>query len=194
MVAPSNGGLHVYGMIYRAAREFAIDRLGEPFWTGFAEANGLTEAAFITAQSYPDEVTFSVIAGLAEAAAMTQSELLEAFGVYWVDYARRGPHANMLGLGGKTLPAFLGNLNRMHASLAMAMPGSRMPSFFVLSSTNERLRVNYVSSRKGLEPFVRGLLEGLCAMFATEADVIFDPEAPETGAVFEIRYRAAAAA
>jgi len=181
-------------MIHRAARQFAIDRLGEDFWAGFAETHGLTEAAFVTAQIYPDEVTYSVIGGLAGAAGMTQSDLLEAFGVYWVDYARSGPHAKMMALGGKTLPAFLGNLNRMHAGLAMAMPGSRMPDFFVLSSDHEGLRVNYVSSRAGLEPFVRGLLKGLAGLFGVEADVALDPDAPEAGAVFEIRYRAAAAA
>lgn len=181
-------------MIHRAARQFALERLGEPFWEQFAADNGLSEADFITGQSYPDAVTYAVIAGLAKAAGMSQDELLEAFGRFWIDYARRGSYANLMALGGKTLPAFLANLNRMHSGLAMAMPGAQMPDFFVLAETPQRLRLSYLSGRPGLEPFVRGLLIGLCGMFNADADVVFEPGAPEAGSVFEIRYRAAAAA
>jgi hypothetical protein len=131
----------MYGMIHRAARAFAIERLGDAFWTEFSDSHGLTEAAFVSAQGYPDEVSFSVIAGL-----------------------------------------------------AMTMPGARMPDFFLLADTAEHLRLSYVSQRKGLEPFVTGLLKGLCGMFGVEADVILDSDASDVGVVFEIRYRAAAAA
>ena len=57
----------MYGMIHKAARAYAIERLGEPFWTTFVEQHALTDAAFVLGESYPDEVTLGVIAGLAEA-------------------------------------------------------------------------------------------------------------------------------
>jgi len=181
----------MYGMIHKAARAYAIDRLGEPFWTTFVEQRALTDAAFVLGESYPDEVTLGVITGLAEAMDMSTEDFLRAFGRHWIDFARQGAFAHLMSLGGETLPAFIRNLNRMHAGLAVAMPGSRMPSFYVMDDTPQAMRLRYVSDRPGLEPFVLGLLEGLCAMFAIEADIA---QAPDEGAVFDIRYRLSAAA
>lgn len=180
-------------MIHRAARAFAIAKLGEAFWTRFAQQRGLTDAAFITADSYPDEMTFDLVAGLSEASGIDQPALLEAFGVYWIDYARQGPYASMMAMGGADLPTFLGNLNRMHGGLAMAMPGSRMPTFQLLRNSPDHLKLRYVSDRSGLDTFVLGLLKGLCGMFGIPADVRREADDRE-GLVFEIRYLTAAAA
>jgi len=178
----------MYGMIHRAARSFAIEQLGEAFWAGFSQQNGLTDAAFITAESYPDDMTFGLVAGLSEASGIPQPALLEAFGVYWIDFARQGPYASVMAMGGGTLPEFIGNLNRMHGGLALAMPGSRMPGFQLLADTPEHLQLNYLSERQGLETFVLGLLRGLCGMFGVEADVRCGPPGPGGGVMFEIRY------
>ena len=182
----------MYGMIHRAARAYAIERLGEVFWDAFAERHGLTDAAFVVGQAYPDETTFTVIAGLADAMEMSPAAFLQAFGRYWIEFARQGAYANLMSIGGETLPAFIRNLNRLHAGLSVAMPGSQMPSFYVLQDTPQAMRLSYVSQRQGLEPFVLGLLEGLCAMFAVEADIVRVPQ--DEAVIFEICYRLDAAA
>jgi hypothetical protein len=184
----------VYGMIHRAARAFAIAEMGEDFWATFAEQHGLTDAAFITAELYPDDTTFGMVAGLSEASGLDQPALLEAFGVYWIDFARQGAYASMMAMGGADLPTFLTNLNRMHDGLAMAMPGARMPGFQLLASAPDHLMLRYVSERTGLDTFVLGLLKGLCGMFGISADVRRAPDDDCNGLVFEIRYLTAAAA
>lgn len=178
----------MYGMIHRAARAYAIETLGQDFWDGFAVRHALSETDFVTAQCYPDERTGKIIGGLAEAAGIPTSEMLTRFGVFWIDFARRGPYGQMIAIGGKTLPAFISNLNRMHAGLAISMPGSQMPKFFLVSSDATGLRVCYESVREGLEPFVLGLLGGLCEMFDLAADVELTGDAAQ-GVTFEVRYR-----
>lgn len=182
----------MYGMIHRAARAHAIDQRGEGFWDAFAERHGLTDAAFVVGQNYPDEATFSVVASLADAMEMSQPAFLQAFGRSWIEFARQGAYAHMMSIGGETLPAFIRNLNRMHAGLSMAMPGTRMPRFHVLQDTPRAMRLSYLSDRQGLEPFVLGLLEGLCAMFAVEADISRVPD--DDAVIFDICYRSDAAA
>ena len=181
----------MYGIIHKAARAYAIEQLGEPFWTTFAKEHELTDAAFVLGESYPDDVTFGVIAGLAEAMDMPVEDFLRAFGRYWIGFARQGAFAHLMSLGGETLPAFIRNLNRMHAGLAVAMPGARMPQFYLMEETPQAMRLRYVSDRAGLESFVLGLLEGLCAMFAVEADIA---QGSDDGVIFDIRYRLSAAA
>ena len=182
----------MYGMIHKAARAYAIQHLGEPFWLSFSEQQGFAETDFILSQTYSDEMTLAMIGGLAEAAATPPAEFLRGFGRYWIEFARSGVFAHLMPMGGDTLPTFIGNLNRMHTGLAVTMPGSRMPSFYILGDTPEALRISYVSERDGLEPFVLGLLEGLCTMFDVQADVVHTPD--EGAVVFEVRYRLSAAA
>lgn len=182
----------MYGMIHQAARAYAIERLGEPFWDAFTQQHALTDAAFVLGRSYSDEVTFGMIGGLAAAMETPPAELLRQFGRYWIEFAGKGAYSHLMSMGGETLPAFIANLNRMHAGLAAAMPGSKMPKFYVVEDTPQSLRLRYVSQRAGLEPFVVGLLEGLCEMFALAADVSSGPG--DDAVTFEIRYRLSAAA
>jgi len=182
----------MYGMVHKAARAYAVERFGEPFWLTFSEELGLSDETFVMGESYADALTFSIIDGLARATATSRAQFLQEFGRYWIEFACRGDYANLMALSGATLPAFLANLDRLHSGLNVAMPGARMPSFELVDQTLEGVKVRYVSHRQGLEPFVAGLLEGLCALFEVQGDVTSCPDEP--GALFDIRYRLPAAA
>lgn len=177
----------MYGMVHKAARAYTIESFGEAFWESFAHQNALTEATFIMGQNYSDEVTFGLIGGLAVAMETPPEDLLRKLGRYWIEFASAGPCCHLMSMGGDTLPAFITNLDRMHAGLAAAMPGSKMPLFYLLEDTPRFLSLRYVSRRAGLEPFVVGLFEGLCAMFAIAADVSRREGAD--ACIFDIRYR-----
>ena len=45
------------------------------------------------------------------------------------------------------------------------MPRARMPRFELVSEGEDEMLVEYCSTRQGLEPFVRGLLQGLLDHF-----------------------------
>lgn len=177
----------MYGMIHKAARAYALEKHGEPLWNGIVERCGLTDSDFVLAKTYDDEATFRIIRSIAESEGTEPQAFLRLFGRHWINFARNGSYAHLMKLGGSNLGGFISNLNRMHAGLALAMPGSRMPLFYVTEDTKELLRLSYVSERQGLEQLVLGLLEGLCEMFAVDAEVAHLREAGD--GVFEIRYR-----
>jgi hypothetical protein len=69
--------------------------------------------------------------------------------------------------GGKSLPEFLRNLPNFHTRIMMMFPDLKPPEFECEEVGTHELRLHYRSSRKGLAPFVGGLLQGLGEMFET---------------------------
>jgi len=182
----------MYGMIHKAARAYGTEKLGDAGWAAFVATQGLDDAHFVVSQDYGDETTFGLIVALAELLDMPLDDFLRDFGHFWIAYSGRGAYANLMPLGGVTLPGFIRNLNRMHAGLALAMPGARMPRFEIVADQEDGFAVSYASTRSGLEPFVMGLLEGLCTWFGVAAAVSQRP-APEAR-TFDVRYTAQEAA
>jgi hypothetical protein len=91
-------------------------------------------------------------------------------------------------LTGHDLVSFISNLDRLHLSVGMAMPGSRLPNFNVALSEPGFLKVEYHSQRTGLDDFVSGLFQGLIQRFGLIGEVaIADSTAGKV--VFEIRYK-----
>jgi hypothetical protein len=72
---------------------------------------------------------------------------------------------------GRSLPAFLANLDTMHARLSLSMPEMRPPSFVCEQLDDDRIRLEYWSERAGLAPMVVGLLEGLGEMYGVTVSV-----------------------
>ena len=96
---------------------------------------------------------------------ISAAEVLHAFGKHWILYtARRGYGAIFDTMGG-SLPAFLANLDTMHARLSLSMPEMRPPSFVCEQLGDDQIRLEYWSERPGLAPMVVGLLDGLGEMY-----------------------------
>ena len=92
-----------------------------------------------------------------------------------------------MAMAGDDLVTFLGNLDRMHASVKASMPGAVLPTFYLMTSDVSHLTVSYRSPRSGLEPFVRGLLEGLLDHFHVSG-VVEELGPSQNGVDFLIRY------
>lgn len=142
-----------------------LEQFGQPAWDQIVEDAGLDDGAFVSAQSYPDEITFRLISTAAARAGLTVDQTLRAFGHHWIKTADRGPYANVMRILGGTLLESLMNLDRMHASIQIAMPGAQLPQFTVASQDERSIELAYYSRRAGLEHFVCGLLEGLMERF-----------------------------
>ncbi len=55
--------------------------------------------------------------------------------------------------------------------VALAFPALQPPEFRVLDNDGRQLRLQYISERDGLTPFVVGLLDGLGELFRQQVDV-----------------------
>ena len=156
----------MYGLINQGLHDLAVQTGGEEMWREIKSTAGVGLEAFVGMDTYPDDVTYRLVEATSAAMGISVAEVLHAFGKHWILYtARRGYGAIFDTMGG-SLPAFLANLDTMHARLSLSMPEMRPPSFVCEQLGEDQIRLEYWSERPGLAPMVVGLLDGLGEMYA----------------------------
>jgi hypothetical protein len=155
----------MYGLINQGLHDLAVQTGGEEMWREIKSSAGVGHEAFVGMDTYPDDVTYRLVEATSAAMGISAAEVLHAFGKHWILYtARRGYGAIFDTMGG-SLPAFLANLDTMHARLSLSMPEMRPPSFVCEQLGDDQIRLEYWSERPGLAPMVVGLLDGLGEMY-----------------------------
>ena len=155
----------MYGLINQGLHDLAVQTGGEEMWREIKSSAGVGLEAFVGMDTYPDDVTYRLVEATSAAMGVSAAEVLHAFGKHWILYtARRGYGAIFDTMGG-SLPAFLANLDTMHARLSLSMPEMRPPSFVCEQLGEDQIRLEYWSERPGLAPMVVGLLDGLGEMY-----------------------------
>lgn len=163
----------MFGMIHRSARAMVLEQFGPAAWDQILASAELDDGDFVSAQSYPDEVTFRLITSAAATAGLTIEQTLQAFGHHWVKNSNTGVYANVMAILGESFLEALTNLDRMHASIQIAMPEAQLPQFVIVSQDEQAIKLAYYSKRDGLESFVLGLLEGLLNRYNQPGSVAF---------------------
>jgi hypothetical protein len=153
----------MYGMIHKAVLQMAEEQAAQERVK--AGLNGLPAEWFISASHYPDAVTGKIIDFGREAMGMDGDAFMYAFGRYWIEFADRGPYADIMRLAGSDIRSFIGHLDQMHAGIGEVMIEARMPSFRIVDERPGRIDVAYQSTRDGLEPMVKGLLAAIMTRF-----------------------------
>lgn len=134
----------MYGMSNRAIQELITSEFGEPAWIRAKARAGVG--------SSPDAV-------------------LERFGEYWVGYAARQGYRDLLRSRGESLFSFIARLDDLHSRLLLVFPRLRPPSFRAQRLDDECVRLDYISERDGLAPFVVGLIRGLATLFGEAVQI-----------------------
>lgn len=160
----------MYGMVNAAIEQMVSERFGAARWQSVKARAGIDDPMFLSMKQYPDAVTESLAVAVAEELSMSLPEVLHAFGVFWVEYARRGPYGRLMLASGTCTYELLAALDAMHARIGLGFPELRPPSFRVEPHDGEVL-VEYRSERRGLAPFVVGLLEGVGNLFDERVEV-----------------------
>ncbi len=161
----------MYGMIHRAARDMVRSAGGDELWDRILLQSGLKDDEFVSALAYPDETTFRLIGAVAAEMNLSLEEALGQFGRYWITFAHASSYSPLMKMAGDDLFGFCENLDRMHASIKISLPDVDVPSFRVIETGDASIRIGYLSSRAGLEPFVIGLFEGLLDHFNQTGEV-----------------------
>lgn len=161
----------MYGLVNKAIEDLVCSRFGDEAWEAIRRKAGVDTEAFVSMDAYPDDVTYGLVSAASEVLGLSVPALLEAFGEYWVLYTGREGYGEMLKMAGDSLPAFLQNLDSLHARVGLVFPNLKPPSFQCTDISEDSLRLHYYSDRAGLAPMVIGLVKGLGAMFKTEIDV-----------------------
>lgn len=174
----------MYGMIHRAAREFAMQTLDDEVWQSILTKVNLDSRHFISGQHYSDEDTFALIGELSEHLDTPVPELLTEFGRYWISFTGRSDYSAALAMAGDDLVTFLRNLDELHHGIQATMPEASLPGFTVMVADPDQIVLLYTSERQGLETFVEGLLLGLLAKFSEAGAISHRPA--QAGVEFRI--------
>lgn len=161
----------MYGLINKAVRELVVGEFGQEAWDRIRTAAGVEEQDFVSMRQYDDAVTYELVGAASAELGLPAEKVLETFGAYWVGFVGQENYGPMMDAAGDTLPEFLSNLDEMHSRVMLTFPELKPPSFKVTDRTDDRLRLHYFSTRVGLGPLVKGLLDGLALKFGVEIEV-----------------------
>ena len=161
----------MYDMVNKAVEEMVTSQFDEETWEKIKAKAAIEEEIFISNESYPDDVTYRLVASASETLGLTPDQVLEAFGIHWVLHTALEGYGELLEAGGATLPEFLLNLPSFHTRLTLIFPKLDPPTFKIKEFCDNSLRLHYYSQRPGLTSFVIGLLKGLGTMYKTQLDI-----------------------
>lgn len=158
----------MYGLVNQAIRDLVLSSFDRTIWSNICRHANVHQDHFQDLKSYPDQLTYALVAGASAELSLPSAEVLREFGKHWVKYTGRVGHHEVFDSFPPSkdgLLAFLDQLDDLHARIMMAMPDLLPPQIACTKVTESSFRVHYGSTRVGLEPMVIGLLEGLLELF-----------------------------
>ena len=91
----------MYGMVNKAVEEMVISQFDEETWEKIKAKAAIEEEIFISNESYPDDVTYRLVASASETLGLTSDQVLEAFGIHWVLHTALEGYGELLEAGGQ---------------------------------------------------------------------------------------------
>jgi hypothetical protein len=155
----------MYGLVNRSIEELIVARYGDAAWARVRLGAGVDEEVFLSNESYPDAVTYNLVAAASREFGVSVAEILEAFGEHWVLKTAQEHYGLLLDSCGNDLPDLLANLNNLHSRAVLQFPNLQPPKFSVSSVTATSVVLHHETHREGLSPFVFGLIRGLGKRF-----------------------------
>ena len=181
----------MYGMVNKAVQDLIVTNHGAEVWENIRQQAGVEEEMFISSETYPDELTFRLVAAASAVLPVPAEVVLNEFGRWWILKTAKEGYGHLMKAGGRSLGEFLVNLPNFHTRIVM-MPALRPPEFECSDVEKDSLRLHYRSHRRGLSAFVIGLLDGLGEMFATPVTLCHE-QRQDDGAdhdVFHVSWKA----
>ena len=155
----------MYGIVNRAIEDLIIHHHGQEKWEAIKKRSGVNVEFFLSNEPYDDAVTFQLATAASEELHQPLSDILVAFGEWWVLKTGMEKYGGLMHAGGENLKEFLLNLPMFHNRIMLIYPKLTPPEFKVEVVEERVLDVHYFSQREGLQDFVYGLLQGLGKMY-----------------------------
>jgi len=161
----------MYGLVNKAIEDMVCTYFSEDTWETIKQKAKVDIDAFSSMDAYPDDLTHKLVKAASQVLGMSSSEILQAFGEYWVLYTAQEGYGQMMDMAGDNLPEFLQNLDNLHTRVGLSFPQLKPPSFKCTHMQKDSLQLHYHSSRQGLAPMVKGLVKGLGTRFKAEISI-----------------------
>ena len=180
----------MYGIINKAIQELVTDNYGEEKWQKILALSAIEEDFFISNEPYDDDITFKLAQAVSLEMNINIKDVLIAFGEWWVVKTTKDKYGTLMESGGATLKEFLINLPNFHNRVMLIYPKLTPPEFKVSNLSDSSLHLHYISSREGLQEFVRGLIQGLGILFNTPVtiDLIETRDNGSSNEIFKISW------
>lgn len=180
----------MYGIVNKAIQELVLSNFGAEVWKKVHSKSGVKEDFFISNEAYDDDITYQLAGAVSEETGMSLSEVLIAFGEFWVLKTGKEKYGSLMEAGGSNLREFLINLPNFHSRIMLYYPKLTPPEFHVSNIRENSLDLHYISKRAGLKDFVRGLLQGLGKLYNTEVEIelIASREEGATHEIYNIKW------
>jgi len=161
----------MYGLINNALKQFIMLKTSREDWERIRLAANIEHEHFETMHSFADEVTYELLKSYCAYSGREASVVLQEFGGYWVKEVAAKHYGYMLKMTGRTFPEFIQNLDLMHQRVSTEFDELVQPHFNIVQVAEGSFHVHYWSHRKGLAPFVLGLLHGLAEHFGENLQI-----------------------
>ena len=180
----------MYGMVNEAIRSMIIETGGNESWEKIASnANIKNVEGFASFEQYDDQVTLDLVLNTSNHLDIEVTKLLESFGLYWVEYAKKSEYSSILEAAAKNPIDLLKNLNALHKRLELTFDNLNAPSFWVENLTENSLELFYKSQRDmPLEFFVIGLVKGIFKLYDASCEVEIVGEKKDGVVAFKVRF------
>jgi guanylate cyclase soluble subunit beta len=155
----------MYGVINKSLRDMVTEGHGEAIWAQILAKAGVPSDSFLAMRSYDDEITFRLAVASSDVLGVDVDTALHAFGKHWVNHTLARDYDALVRSTGSTMLEFLENLNELHDRISTTFLEYEPPEFRVSELQKNRMEVEYISHREGLNSFVSGLLVALSERF-----------------------------
>jgi hypothetical protein len=163
--------LSMFGLVNKGLEDMVCGQYGEETWEEIKSKAEVEIEAFISLDAYPDDITYRLVDAASVVMKIPATDILEAFGRYWILFTATEGYGSLMEMAGDNLPEFLQNLDNLHARVGLSFPNLQPPSFLCSDLEAESLKLHYYSERPGLTPMVVGMLKGLGEKFDTDVDI-----------------------
>jgi Haem-NO-binding len=161
----------MFGLVNKGLEDMVCSEYGEEIWEEIKSKAEVEIEAFISMDAYPDDITYRLVDAASVVMKIPATDILEAFGRYWILFTATEGYGSLMEMAGDNLPEFLQNLDNLHARVGLSFPNLQPPSFLCSDLEAESLKLHYYSERPGLTPMVVGMLKGLGEKFGTDVDI-----------------------
>lgn len=175
----------MYGIVNKAIQELVTQEFGIVVWEAVKKRSGVNIDFFMSNEAYDDAITYQLAQAVSEETGLTVSDVLIAFGEFWVLNTGKVKYGSLMEAGGSNLKEFIINLPNFHSRIMLIYPKLTPPEFRVSHIEEHSIRLHYFSGRAGLKEFVRGLLQGLSKLYEVNTQIML-LECREEGSDHEI--------
>lgn len=160
----------MYGIINQAIEDYIVTSFGPEVWQELYQELGqptqlAAKSSFLTAQSYPDQLTLQIIESASDILQIPAEALLRGVGRNWLSFVEASGYRDLLSLAGQDFPSFLERVDDIHAQILSVMPHAKSPTIDVQELAPDTYRVRYRTTRPWLTPFLAGCLEAVAERF-----------------------------